>query len=204
MAMSQEELMMVLKQLEGMVNSGQQLPPELQQVYDAAVEKGLIRQGAQNPDVRSQVAAALRKRPSDYRPVDRDKQGNFDPAMDPSGYMASHRYGGSMASGAEGVPPTPLSPDQLAMHYSEQNALEEANQPIGNTMISQGRRVTAPADTEVRPWAQRTPAGYKDRGLDPSQAPLQPVQRQRGAPLTYPSAETMDEEEILRQIMGVQ
>lgn len=204
MAMSQEELMMVLQQLEQMVSAGQKLPPELQQIYDAAAAKGLIKSGAQNPNVRQQVADALRNRPSDFRPVERDKAGNFAPPMDPSGNIASHRYGGTMASGAEGVPPTAMSPDDLMMHYAEQNALQEAGQPIGNTMVSQGRRVTGPADTEVRPWAQRTPAGYKDRGLDPSQAPLQPVAKTRGAPNVYPAAATVDEEEILRQIMGMQ
>lgn len=220
MAMTNEELMMVLQQLEQAVNSGQQLTPELQQIYDAAAAKGLIKsQSAQNPNTRQQVADALRQRPSDFRPVERNKAGGFAPPMAPGGMgfnsqsggmeqappqIASHRYGGTMASGAEGVPPSPMDPNELMMHYAEQNALKEAGQPIGDTMVSQGRRVTAPADTEVRPWAQRTPAGYKDRGLDPSQAPLQPVAKSRGAPNVYPAAATVDEEAILRQIMGMQ
>jgi hypothetical protein len=164
-------------------------------------DRGLI-QPQQSAPPRGMVAEALRNRPADFRPVERNEQGMPAPSMDASGYPRSKQYGGTVSSGMEGVGPQPLSPDDLALHYSEQQMLQEARQPIGNTSVSQGGRVTAPADTEVRPWAQRTPAGYKERGLDPKQSPLQPVRRARGAPLTYPSAATADDEAILRMLMG--
>lgn len=191
----------LLQKLAAAKAAGQPLPPQLEQVYQEAVRRGLIPDvNSQAADPRSMVANALR--PKDFRPVERNDQGAFTPPMDPSGNIASHRYGGTMSSGVEGVPPSTVSPADLATHYAEQMALEEARQPIGNTSISGGNRITAPADTEVRPWAQRTPAGYKERGLDPKGAPLQPVRRERGAPLVQTSPAGMSDEMILRMLMG--
>lgn len=180
------------------------LDPSETELFNYLKQRGLVSdpQAAAGPS-RDMVANALQKRAADFRPVERDPTtGMPAPPLDSSGYTASKRYGGSVGSGVEGVPPTPLSPDDLAQHYAEQQMLQEAGQPIGNTSISGGGRVTAPADTEVRPWAQRTPAGYKDRGLNPGDAPLQPQRRSRGAPITYPSAATADDEAILRMLMG--
>jgi hypothetical protein len=177
------------------------LNPQQQELFDFVKQRGFLPE-AQGPDPRAAVVQSLRNRPNDFRPVERDDAGNFTPPMDQSGNIASHRYGGTMSSGMEGVPPSNVSPEDLAAHYAEQQMLEEARRPISNTSISQGRRITAPADTEVRPWAQRTPSGYKERGLDPSQAPLQPQRAGRNAPITWPSAQTMSDEEIMRMLMG--
>ncbi len=169
------------------IQAGEQLPPDEMQEYLFLMKQGLAPKGGNpvgnaGPD-RQMVANALRGGgpPPGGGPPSMTTGGQPPMGGDPAQYVSSHDYGGTIGQGS-GVGGYPVDPNEMMMHFAEQQMLKEAGQPYAKDQTAvEGALTRDPnarmenyANTEVRPWAQRTPQAFMQQGQDPRQAPLQP------------------------------
>lgn len=156
------------------------LPPHLEPMYEKIMKSGLAEKALAPPEQSAPTDAELLGASLKKFPVD------------DSGYLKSHRYGGTIKPPGEET--RPASPSDLAMHYAEQNALEMAGEPIGGA--SGGARVVRAADTETRRFGPNEKAQRAMLGAG--------LKRTRGAPLTWRADLGDISEEDLLQMLGGQ